>query len=131
MIAKAFKTIDLSEQVARQNRESNQANVDGIKNFAESFVTNRQGSINEARQLMSDYDAVINEVDDMHKENVANEIATAQSELAKNIYKSKWNGTRLNLKELNSDGFNYARDMRKLKNLELVARFLSLRISLA
>lgn len=118
-----FKTIDFSKQIAEDQARTNAANLAGIQNLANTYVAGRQENINQARQLMSDFDAVINEVDDMHKENVSEEIAKTQQQLANNIYKKKGkNGVRLQLGDMNSEDFNYARDMRKLKNLATNSR---------
>jgi len=113
-----FKTIDYSNQIANNNKAASDSMVKGIQNISNTFLAGRQQSIDQARQLMADYDAVINEVDDMHKESVSEEIAKTQQKLAKNIYGKKGkNGVRLQLGDMNSEDFNYARDMRKLKNL--------------
>jgi len=118
-----FKTIDYSNQIASNNKAASDSMVKGIQNISNTFLAGRQQSINQARQLMADYDAVINEVDDMHKETVSGEIAKTQQQLASNIYKKKGkNGVRLQLGDMNSEGFNYARDMRKLKNLAANSR---------
>ena len=122
-----FKTIDYSNQIANNNKAASDSMVKGIQNISNTFLAGRQQNINQARQLMSDFDAVINEVDDMHKENVSEEIAKTQQELAKNIYGKKGkNGVRLQLGDMNSENFNYARDMRKLKNLAANSRNLKL-----
>ena len=118
-----FKTIDYSNQIASNNKAASDSMVKGIQNISNTFLAGRQQSINQARQLMADYDAVINEVDDMHKENVSVQIAKTQQQLANNIYKKKGkNGVRLQLGDMNSEDFNYARDMRKLKNLAANSR---------
>ena len=118
-----FKTIDYSNQIANNNKAASDSMVKGIQNISNTFLAGRQQSINQARQLMSDFDAVINEVDDMHKENVSGQIAKTQQQLANNIYKKKGkNGVRLQLGDMNSKDFNYARDMRKLKNLATNSR---------
>ena len=118
-----FKTIDFSKQIAEDQARTNAANLAGIQNLANTYVAGRQENINQARQLMSDFDAVINEVDDIHKEGVSEAIAETQKKLANNIYKKKGkNGVRLNLGDLNSKDFNYARDMRKLKNMATNSR---------
>ena len=118
-----FKTIDYSNQIANNNKAASDSMVKGIQNISNTFLAGRQQSINQARQLMSDFDAVINEVDDMHKENVSGQIAKTQQQLANNIYKKKGkNGVRLQLGDMNSEDFNYARDMRKLKNLATNSR---------
>ena len=118
-----FKTIDYSNQIASNNKAASDSMVKGIQNISNTFLAGRQQSINQARQLMADYDAVINEVDDMHKETVSGEIAKTQQQLASNIYKKKGkNGVRLQLGDMNSEDFNYARDMRKLKNLAANSR---------
>jgi len=122
-----FKTIDYSNQIANNNKAASDSMVKGIQNISNTFLAGRQQSINQARQLMSDFDAVINEVDDMHKENVSGQIAKTQQQLANNIYKKKGkNGVRLQLGDMNSEDFNYARDMRKLKNLAANSRNLKL-----
>ena len=118
-----FKTIDYSNQIANNNKAASDSMVKGIQNISNTFLAGRQQSIDQARQLMADYDAVINEVDDMHKETVSGEIAKTQQQLASNIYKKKGkNGVRLQLGDMNSEDFNYARDMRKLKNLAANSR---------
>ena len=118
-----FKTIDYSNQIASNNKAASDSMVKGIQNISNTFLAGRQQSINQARQLMADYDAVINEVDDMHKETVSVQIAKTQQQLANNIYKKKGkNGVRLQLGDMNSEDFNYARDMRKLKNLAANSR---------
>jgi len=118
-----FKTIDYSNQIANNNKAASDSMVKGIQNISNTFLASRQNNINQARQLMSDFDAVINEVDDMHKENVSGQIAKTQQQLANNIYKKKGkNGVRLQLGDMNSKDFNYARDMRKLKNLATNSR---------
>ena len=118
-----FKTIDYSNQIANNNKAASDSMVKGIQNISNTFLAGRQNNINQARQLMSDFDAVINEVDDMHKENVSGQIAKTQQQLANNIYKKKGkNGVRLQLGDMNSKDFNYARDMRKLKNLATNSR---------
>ena len=118
-----FKTIDFSKQIAEDQARTNAANLAGIQNLANTYVAGRQENINQARQLMSDFDAVINEVDDIHKEGVSEAIAETQKKLANNIYRKKGkNGVRLNLGDLNSKDFNYARDMRKLKNMATNSR---------
>jgi hypothetical protein len=75
---------------------------------------------------MSDLDAVISEVDDMHKEDVGDKIDSVKKNIAENIYQKKGrNGVRLNIKDLNSsdpDGFNYSREMRSLKNVAANSR---------
>ena len=118
-----FKTIDYSNQIANNNKAASDSMVKGIQNISNTFLAGRQNNINQARQLMSDFDAVINEVDDMHKENVSGQIAKTQQQLANNIYKKKGkNGVRLQLGDMNSKDFNYARDMRKLKNMATNSR---------
>ena len=118
-----FKTIDYSNQIANNNKAASDSMVKGIQNISNTYLAGRQNNINQARQLMSDFDAVINEVDDMHKEGVSEAIAETQKKLANNIYKKKGkNGVRLNLGDLNSKDFNYARDMRKLKNMATNSR---------
>ena len=84
-----FKTIDFSKQIAEDQARTNAANLAGIQNLANTYVAGRQENINQARQLMSDFDAVINEVDDIHKEGVSEAIAETQKKLANNIYKKK------------------------------------------
>ena len=97
-----FKTIDYSNQIASNNKAASDSMVKGIQNISNTFLAGRQQSINQARQLMADYDAVINEVDDMHKENVSGQIAKTQQQLANNIYKKKGkNGVRLQLGDMN------------------------------
>ena len=76
-----FKTIDYSNQIANNNKAASDSMVKGIQNISNTFLAGRQQSINQARQLMSDFDAVINEVDDMHKENVSEEIAKLSNNL--------------------------------------------------
>ena len=118
-----FKTIDFSRQIAEDQARTNAANLAGIQNLANTYLAGRQYNINQARQLMSDFSAVIDEVDDIHKEGVSEAIAETQKKLANNIYKKKGkNGVRLNLGDLNSKDFNYARDMRKLKNMATNSR---------
>jgi hypothetical protein len=118
-----FKTIDYSNQIANNNKAASDSMVKGIQNISNTYLAGRQNNINQARQLMSDFDAVINEVDDMHKENVSGQIAKTQQQLANNIYKKKGkNGVRLQLGDMNSKDFNYARDMRKLKNMATNSR---------
>ena len=118
-----FKTIDFSKQIAENNRKTDATNLAGLQNFSNAFLTGRQENINQARQLMSDFSAVIDEVDDIHKEGVSEKIQATQAKLANNIYKKKGkNGVRLNLGDLNSSDFNYAREMRSLKNMATNSR---------
>ena len=118
-----FKTIDYSNQIANNNKAASDSMVKGIQNISNTFLAGRQQSIDQARQLMADYDAVINEVDDMHKENVSKEIEDTQKKLANNIYKAKGkNGVKLRLGNISSNDFNYAREMRGLKNLAANSR---------
>ena len=118
-----FKTIDFSKQITENNRKTDATNLAGLQNFSNTFLSGRQDNINQARQLMSDFEAVINEVDDIHKEGVSEKIQATQAKLANNIYKKKGkNGVRLNLGDLNSNDFNYAREMRSLKNMATNSR---------
>ena len=113
MATPKFKIIDFSDQV-RKNAETS---LDTFKGWSDSYAERQENDINQSRKLMSDLDAVISEVDDMHKNMMSERIQDQKSALAKNIYKKKGkNGVRLNLQDLNSNDFNYARDMRSLKN---------------
>ena len=76
-----FKTIDYSNQIANNNKATSDSMVKGIQNISNTYLVGRQNNINQARQLMSDFDAVINEVDDMHKENVSGQIAKLNNNL--------------------------------------------------
>tara|TARA_B110000037_G_C17100742_1_gene497859 strand:+ start:287 stop:1867 length:1581 start_codon:yes stop_codon:yes gene_type:complete len=125
MAAPIFNTIDFSKQIADNNRKTNSANLAGLQAFSNNYLAGRQQNINQARQLLSDFDAIMNEVDDSQKENMSEEIADVQKSLASNIYKRKGiNGVNLKLGDLNSNDFNYARKMRELKNLAVNSKLL-------
>ena len=111
--------VDFTQQISKNAQTS----LDGFKNIGTALNQLETDKINRSKQLFSDLDAVMNEVDDMQKENVSNSIQETQKKLANNIYKKKGkNGVKLNLTDLNSDDFNYARDMRSLKNLATNSR---------
>jgi len=121
-MATEFEVVDFSDQV-RKNAESS---LDTFKNIADGFADRQEIQMNQSRKLMSDLDAVISEVDDMHKEDVGDKIDSVKKNIAENIYQKKGrNGVRLNIKDLNSsdpDGFNYSREMRSLKNVAANSR---------
>ena len=96
-----FKTIDFSKHITENNRKTDATNLAGLQNFSNTFLSGRQDNINQARQLMSDFEAVINEVDDIHKEGVSEKIQATQAKLANNIYKKKGkNGAKLSQEEI-------------------------------
>ena len=103
-----------------------ESSLDTFKNIADGFADRQEIQMNQSRKLMSDLDAVISEVDDMHKEDVGDKIDSVKKNIAENIYQKKGrNGVRLNIKDLNSsdpDGFNYSREMRSLKNVAANSR---------
>ena len=114
-----FKVINFTDQISKNAEES----TDGLKSFGDSLVERKNIQINQSRKLMSDLDAVISEVEDMHKESVGLKIDEVKDKLANNIYKKKGkNGVKLSLKDVNSDDFNYARQMRGLKNIATNSR---------
>lgn len=114
-----FKVINFTDQISKNAEES----TDGLKSFGDSLVERKNIQINQSRKLMSDLDAVISEVEDMHKESVGLKIGEVKDKLANNIYKKKGkNGVKLSLKDVNSDDFNYARQMRGLKNIATNSR---------
>jgi len=114
-----FKVINFTDQISKNAEES----TDGLKSFGDSLVERKNIQINQSRKLMSDLDAVISEVEDMHKESVSLKIGEVKDKLANNIYKKKGkNGVKLSLKDVNSDDFNYARQMRGLKNIATNSR---------
>ena len=111
--------INFTDQISKNAEES----TDGLKSFGDSLVERKNIQINQSRKLMSDLDAVISEVEDMHKESVGLKIDEVKDKLANNIYKKKGkNGVKLSLKDVNSDDFNYARQMRGLKNIATNSR---------
>ena len=113
MATPQFQVIDFTDQV-RKNAASS---LSGFQDVTRGLVDRKKMQLNQSRKLMSDLDAVISEVDDMHKESVSEKILEARDKLARNIYKKKGkSGVRLNLQDLNSEDFNYAREMRSLKN---------------
>ena len=83
MAAPIFNTIDFSEQIADTTGRADRANLAAFQNLSNTFLTGRQQNINQARQLMSDFEAVINEVDDIQKESVSERIQEAQAKLAR------------------------------------------------
>ena len=89
-----FKVINFTDQISKNAEES----TDGLKSFGDSLVERKNIQINQSRKLMSDLDAVISEVEDMHKESVGLKIGEVKDKLANNIYKKKGkNGVKLSL----------------------------------
>ena len=62
MATPIFNTIDFSKEIAETRGRADRANLAAFQNLSNTFLTGRQQNINQARQLMSDFEAVTRRV---------------------------------------------------------------------